>query len=189
MIDDLQRGAQRVVGGHRPCDFAMQVEHEAADRRRRIAAVVHQLVPVGVAPLGDVAAEGFQQIERMAVREIRAPAGQTRSAFAFRAGAGLAAQPRLQPIELGKLLPGIGRRVVGDIVGRAREPVEGQDRRAQLGAHEPRGHRKILVPVSLAGGEVGRAGHASPAMAWTRPFHMPPRPRQKSIADCTVKSV
>jgi hopene-associated glycosyltransferase HpnB len=63
-----------------------------------------------------------------------------------------------------ELLPGIGRRVIGDIVGRAREAIEGEDRRAQLGAHQPRGHRKILVPVPLAGGEVG-AAHVSPDMA------------------------
>ena len=79
--------------------------------------------------------------------------------------------------------------MVGHVVGRPRETIEGQDRRPQLGPHQPRGDREVLVPMALAGCEVGGAGHASPAMAWARPFHMPPRPRQTSSADCTVNSV
>ena len=89
----------------------------------------------------------------MLVREAPRLQGRVQR-LAFGAGAGLAAHARLQPIELGKLLPGIGRCVVGDIIRRAREAIEGEDRRAQLGAHEARGDRKILVPVPLAGGEV-----------------------------------
>ena len=186
MVDHLQRIAQRVVERPQRRRFAMQVEDEPADRRRRIAAVVHQLSPIRIASLGDVAAEGFQEIERVAVGQ--APRLQSYAQpFAFGAGACLAAQARLQAFELGQLPLWRGGLVVGDIVGRAREAVEGEDGRPQLGAHQPRGHREILVPMPLAGGEVGRACHESPAMAWTRPFHRPPRPRQKSIADCTVK--
>ena len=72
----------------------------------------------------------------MAVREIPRLQGRPQP-FAFLGSACLAAQPCFQPIEPGNLLPGIGRRVVGDIVSRARETVEGEDRRAQLGTHEP----------------------------------------------------
>ena len=52
---------------HRPerLVLAVHVQHEAADRRRRIAAVVHQVVPVVVAQLAHIATEGLQQIERM----------------------------------------------------------------------------------------------------------------------------
>ena len=72
--------------------------------------------------LGDIAPEGFQQVERMAVGQ---PAGLQGGVqrVAFGAGAGLTARSRLQPIELGKFLPGIGRRVVGDIIRRAREAM------------------------------------------------------------------
>ena len=71
----------------------------------------------------------------MAVRE---PAGLQGGVqpFAFGARVGLAAQSRLQPVEQGKLLLGAGRCVVGDIVGRSREAIEGEDRRTQLGANE-----------------------------------------------------
>jgi hypothetical protein len=65
MIDDLQRGAKRVVGGPGRARLAMHVEHEAADRHGRIAAVVHQLVEVAVAQLADVHAEGVEQILRV----------------------------------------------------------------------------------------------------------------------------
>ena len=46
MIDDLQRRAERVVGWPGRAALAMDIEHEAADRHRRIGAIVDQVVPV-----------------------------------------------------------------------------------------------------------------------------------------------
>ena len=84
MIDDLQRRAERVVGRPGRAALAMDIEHEAADRHRRIGAIVNQIVPIPIAALGDVHAKGRQQVLRMARRKIalgqsvRARAGRRR---------------------------------------------------------------------------------------------------------------
>ena len=62
MIDDLQRGAECVIGGPGRAVLAVHVEHKAADRHGRIAAVIHEVVEVAVAQLGHVHAEGVQQV-------------------------------------------------------------------------------------------------------------------------------
>src|SRR5256885_1116965 len=91
MVDHLQRGAERVIGGPNGLRLAVQVEHETADRRRRISAIVHELVPIGVTSLRDVAAEGLKKVERMPVRETSGLQHRMQR-FALRAGAGIAAQ-------------------------------------------------------------------------------------------------
>ena len=166
----------------------MDVEHEATDRGRGITAVVHEVRPVGVAQLGNVATEGFEQIERMAIGE-GAGLQDGSQRVRFRAGTGLAAQPGLHARELLQLF--LGRRVgvIGDIVRGTHEAIERQDRRPQLRANQAGGDGKVFIPVALARREVGRARHRSPAMAWLRPFHIPPRPRHTSTADCTVNNV
>ncbi len=67
VIDDLQRGAQGIIGGPGVPAFAMHVQHEPAHRHGRIAAIIHQIVPVAIAQFGDVAAKGFQKVQRMLV--------------------------------------------------------------------------------------------------------------------------
>ena len=69
VIDDLQRGAQRIVRRPGGAALAMHIEHEAADRHRRIAAVVDEVVPVPVAQLGHVHAERGEQVLRVARRQ------------------------------------------------------------------------------------------------------------------------
>ena len=86
MIDDLQRGAQRIIGGPGVPAFAMHIQHEAAHRHRRIAAIIDQIVPIAIAQLGDVAAEGFQQIQRMLIASAHAPPAPRASATAFGRG-------------------------------------------------------------------------------------------------------
>src|SRR5262249_27276030 len=155
--------------------------------RRRIAAVVHEVGPVGIALLGDVAAEGLEKIERMLVGEAMGlkDGAQCR---AFRIAA-LAVQRRFHPRELLELpvRRGVGR--IGAVVGRAGKAIEGEDRRAQFAAHQPRCDREVLVAMVLARGESGGVGHDAPIRAWARPFHWPPWPRQTATADCTVKTV
>jgi len=70
-------------------------------------------------------------------------------------------------------------RVVGDVVRRAHEFVERQDRRAMARMNEPRRDRKILVAVALARSGFGGGDHraVSDTLACTRPFQLPPRPR------------
>ena len=55
----------RVGGGPGAAALAVHVEHETADRHRRIGAVAHEIVPVAVAQLGGVEAERLEQILRM----------------------------------------------------------------------------------------------------------------------------
>ena len=62
MIDDLQRGAQRVVGRPDRAALAMDVADEAADRHGRERAIRDQIVPVAIAQLGDVELERGDQI-------------------------------------------------------------------------------------------------------------------------------
>ena len=105
MIDDLQRRAERVVGWPGRAILAVHVEHEPADRHRRVAAVVHQVVEVAVAQLGDVHAKRIEQV----LRVLRAQ--PARSEFvaqrdALRLGIALAEQRRLQAVEQLELFGG-----------------------------------------------------------------------------------
>ncbi len=65
MIDHLKRGAKRIAGWPRVIVITVNIQNKAADRIRRVAAVIHQIVPVGIAQLRYIAAEGFEQIEPM----------------------------------------------------------------------------------------------------------------------------
>ena len=158
-------------------DFAMHVEHEAADRHRRKPAIVDQLVPVGIAQLGRVLAEGLHQVLRV-LRRQPAPTQHVAQLDAFRLVVVLAEEARLERIETRELFVGGKPRVVGDVVGGAHEIVEGKDRRPVPAADQPRGDREILVAVALAGSQFGACRHCRlGASTWTRPFHWPPRRR------------
>jgi hypothetical protein len=64
-------------------------------------------------------------------------------------------------------------RVIGNIVGRAHEAIEGEDRTPSLLAQEPRGDGKVFVPMALAGEGLLHRRHARPVSrigAWNRPF-------------------
>ncbi len=152
---------KRVVGGPGRAALAMHVEHEAADRHRRIAAIVDQVVPIAVAELGDVEPERGEQIlgvarRQLALVELRPQRDADRIVVAA------AEQGRLQPVEQRELLRRRQRGMVGDVVGGAHEIVEREDRRAVARMDEPRGHRKILVPMALARSRFGGVIIASP---------------------------
>ena len=84
----------------------MHVEHEAADRHRRIAAIVDQFVPVGVAVLGDVLAERLEQVLRVLGRQVAL--GQRRAQRdAGRIVVVAAEQACFQPVEVRELV-GLG---------------------------------------------------------------------------------
>ena len=76
--------------------------------------------------------------------------------------------------------------MIGDIVGGAHEIVECQDRGPVALGDEHGGDGKILVMVALARGQCGGVFAHVPAIAWARPFHMPPRPRQNCTAESMV---
>jgi hypothetical protein len=177
VIDDLQRGAERIIGGPQRAALAVDVEHVAPDRHGGVGAVADQVVPITVAQLGHVHAEGGEQILRMARRELarrqlRAQCDRDRIVVVP------AEQRRFELIHQCELFRRRQRGMVGNIVGGAHEFVEGEDRRAVARMNEPRRHGKVLVPVALARSCLGRSDHRDPdALACTRPFQLPPRPR------------
>src|SRR5262245_2122288 len=65
LVDHLQRRAQRIGISPGRSVLAMHVEHETADRHGRVPAIVHELLPVGIAALGHVLTKGSEKIERM----------------------------------------------------------------------------------------------------------------------------
>ena len=135
VVDDLQCGAQRVRGRPGRGALPMHIEHKTSDWHGRKLAVGHQLIPVRVAPLRGVEAEGLEQIQRVPIVHIalgeRTPQGR-------RPGlAGAAGEVFLELIEPRDFLFRGQRRVVGDIVGGADKIVEGQNGAAMLGADQP----------------------------------------------------
>ena len=116
VVDDLQRRAQRVGGRPGRAVFAVHVEHEAADRHGRVAAIVHELVPVGVAQLGDVAAG-------------RPRAGRARGA-AVRPRSASARAQRLG-LGVGVAAPGERRRRAGRAARASRPASASDDRRCR----------------------------------------------------------
>ena len=126
VVDDLQRGAERVIGGPSRAALAVNVEHEASDWHGRVRAIAHQVVPVAVAQLGHIHSEGGEQILRVARREL-AICEVRAQGDAGRISVALAEQGRLESSDERKLLPRRKRRVIGNVVGGAHEVVERQD--------------------------------------------------------------
>ena len=127
----------------------MHVENEPADWRRRQSAIIHEFRPVGVAVLPRIQPKSFQQIQGM-LRTQASPGKLKPQRFGF---VGRRPAPRERIVEIvEKLELRFWRqsRVIGDIIGRAHEPVEGHDRTPSLLAEQPRSDGKILVPVALA---------------------------------------
>ena len=158
MVVDLQAGAQRVGGGPGRGALAVNVEHEAADRHRRVAAIVDHVVPVLVTQLGDVHPERDQHVERVARRH-RARGERVAQADRLLLGVALAEQLRFEQVEQPKLFVRRQRRVIGDVVGRPDEIVEAENQRPVTRMNDPRRDRKILVTVGLSGSQFARAGH------------------------------
>ena len=158
MVVDLQAGAERIRRRPGRNILAMDVEHEAADRHRRVAAIVDHVVPVLVAQLGHVHAECNQHVERVA-RWHRALGKRAAQIDRFLLGIAPAEQFLLEQVEIAQLLLRRQVCVVGDVVGGADEVVEGQNQRAVTRMNDPRRDGKILVAVGLSGSQVARAGH------------------------------
>src|SRR5262249_50705991 len=126
-------------------------EHEAAHRVRGAAAVVEELVPRLVAALHRVLAKSGKQVEEQLLGDLHASRrlAEGHEDRVFR----LAAVPRVQPllplVEL--LLPhALVDRLVREVVGCAREGVEGVDVPALVPGHEE-ADREVLVMAADAG--------------------------------------
>jgi hypothetical protein len=158
MIEHLERAAQRIGGGMGRRVLAVQIEHVAADRHRRIAAILQQRRPAFIALLRRILAEGAQQIARMprvhpGLGQAAMQRGGTR-----RTVRPLAEQHRLHHVEPHQLL---GRRqggAVGDVIGVAGKGVEGMHVAAQVAADQDRADREILIRAVLAGPALDIAG-------------------------------
>ena len=77
VIDDLQCGAQGIIGGPSGTALAVYIEHETADRHCRKRTIADEVVPVAVAQLGRVELECRKQILRVLRR--KAALGQRRA--------------------------------------------------------------------------------------------------------------
>ena len=157
----------------------MDVEHEAADRHRRVAAIVDHVVPVLVAQLGDVHPERDQHVERVARRH-RALGQRVAQIDRLLLGVALAEQFRFEQIEKAELFVGRKRRVIGDVVGGPDEIVEAEDQRPVTRMNDPRRDRKILVAVGLSGSQFARAGHQE---NWLHSSGMAARANASSACD------
>ena len=149
MVDDLQHRRDLVRRGPGGAALAVHIEHVAADRHRRVPAIVDEIVPVLVAELGDVLAERAQEVLGVLRRQI-ALGERVAQRHAGGVVTVVTQQTSLQAIEMRELVGGLHLRVVGDIVGDADELVERQDRPAVRRRNHPRGHGEILVPRALA---------------------------------------
>ena len=158
VVDDLQSRAERVVGRPGGAQFAVHVEDVAPDRHGRQRAIGDELVPVGVAQLGDVKAERIEQVLRVLWRQ--AALLQHRGELdAFGFVIAFAEQAALEAVEPRELFRAIERRVIGDVVGNAHEFVKGENRRAVPALDQPGGDREILVARALAGAQFAARRH------------------------------
>ncbi len=166
----------------------MNIEHEAPHGAGGIAAIFHQVIPVAITQLGDVEAKGLQQIEGMAGRH--ATLGQRRAqrqGISLRVAA--AEQGFFHPVEQCEFFCRHQARMIGDVIGHAREAIEGENDAAMTRADEAGGDGEILVAMALARSNSARRAHGAPAPgAWARPFHIPPRPLPCCQAESMVKS-
>ena len=117
---------------------------------------MHQLVPIRVTALGHVGAKGGEKIERMGRARVPSPPARAAAAappWRCRTCRASVAFERIEPREFAAFGQG---RMVGDVVGGAREAVEAQDVRAQPRRNQQRGDGKVLAVLGLARIEIGR---------------------------------
>src|SRR5262249_28141355 len=111
-----------------------------------------------VAKLGDVHPERSEKVQRVARRQVAFGESATQI-DCLSLAIPVSNEFRFEQVEIRELLLGGKRRVIGDIVRSPHKIVEGKNYGPVAGVNEPRGHRKILVAVALAGSQFGSAGH------------------------------
>src|SRR5215213_8425617 len=104
----------------------MHIEHETSDRHCRIAAIINELVPVLIAQLARVHAEGMEQILRMARRK-SAFVERLLQSPCFLACARVADETVFKPIEQLELFLSAQRSMIGDVICRPDKVIECQD--------------------------------------------------------------
>ena len=148
-IEQLQAGANGVgVAQVRFNGLAEQMQQQPAYRIGRAAAVILQVGVIGVPGLDDVLRERIEQVAKqiqwqpvLANRGAEALPRQIAPGFSGRG------RVELPPIAVQRGEPPGGRMFpfVGEIVGAAREPVDGLDRLAQRLWQQHRGDREVFV--------------------------------------------
>jgi len=153
-VGELQRAADGVGPGQRASVVdAVEMKQQATDRVCRATAVIEQLGAVGVARLGGVLRERVEQVgeerhgqamsgqlngqrpEHLGPARRWRPTGRDRHEISAKRG------------QVGEAR--VGRRIafIGDVVGRAGEAVDRNDRRTKLRRTQPGGHRKVFVVI------------------------------------------
>jgi len=151
VIDDLQRGAERVIRRPDPAGIlAVNVADEAPDGHRRIAAIVDEIVPVPIAQLGHVALERRNQVARMLRIEAARAACVAQAARDRRIRFGLSDQRAVERVQEIELFLRAERGMIGNIVGGANEIIKGEDRRAMARRDQKGGDGKIFVAMGLS---------------------------------------
>jgi hypothetical protein len=160
VVEDLQGRAERIGWGVGRRILAVETQEEAPDGVGGAGAVAEKLGPIGIARLDGVLPEGVEQ--EACFREPGPVVGRN-GVERRRFGQGGVARDEglLHGVEPGELL---GRRQeggVGDVVRRAHEAVEGENRSAFRARQGEGGDGEVLVAVRLgAGGRAG--GHGAP---------------------------
>ncbi len=127
----------------------MDVQDEAADRHRRNPAIVDEIIPIAITQLGDVAAKGFEQVERMIERKT-ARGEHCAKRNGFGRGLGLAEKAQLHLVEKIELFFRTRGSVVGDIVGGAREAIEAENDGAVARMNDPGRDGEVFVAMALS---------------------------------------
>ncbi len=183
MIQHLQRAAQRIDGRPGVVALAMEIEELPPDRRGRVAAVMHQIGPIRRSAAWSRPCGRREGCRGNAGRSCRSRAGSRACATAAgESSPGAPSSTASMRSSRRTFSSADERGIVGDIVGSAREAIEGMDMHAQIAANEERADGKILVALALARRRLDRQRLCH----CTRPFHSPPRPRQCRHADAIV---
>ena len=103
--------------------FAMHVQDETADGHGRVPAVLHQVVPITIAALGDVLSECRQQLQRMARGKTRL-GKRTPQGDRIGAAIELSKESALERVEKRELVAFGQRGMIGSIVGCPGKPIE-----------------------------------------------------------------
>ncbi len=151
MVDDLERAAEGVRGGPGRLALAVNVEHEAPDRRRRIGAIAHQIVPIRITLLDRVHTEGAQKIERVARGQTLVGRKDCAQRLRRLDRLALFEQRRLEGGQAVELFLRRQLTVVDDVVGAACELIIREDRAAVARGDKERGDWKILALMGFRG--------------------------------------
>ena len=150
MVEHLQRRAQRIGGRPRLAALTVKIKQLPSDRRGRVAAIRHQIVPVVIAQFCRIQAKGVQHVVAVLGGCSRLRQALTHPYRGRRIAPRCAVEDCRHAIKTTNLIGGAQRGVVGDIVGVSGKPVKGVYMRPQVAADQPGAYRKIFCAAPFA---------------------------------------